>query len=84
MKNKLEQYIQYKRILEETQEILDALKQDIIAYMDGKDTMVAGYHIATYKPYTLTRIDSKALKAADPSLYHKYSVQSTTYRFVVK
>jgi predicted phage-related endonuclease len=84
MKQKLEQYLQYKRILEETQDILDVLKADIIAYMDGKDTIAAGYHTATYKPYTSTRIDTKALKAADPSLYDKYSVPSTTYRFTVK
>ena len=84
MEKKLEQYIEYKRILEETQDILDSLKADIIAYMDGKDSIATGYHTATYKPYTSTRIDSKALKAADPSLYDKYSVQSTAYRFTVK
>lgn len=84
MEKKLEQYIEYKRILEETQDILDGLKADIIAYMDGKDTIAAGYHTATYKAYTSTRIDSKSLKAADPSLYDKYSVSSTAYRFIVK
>lgn len=84
MKNKLEQYMEYKRLLDEIQDILDTLKQEIIAYMDGKDAIAVGYHTATYKPYTSTRIDSKALKAADPALYDKYSVQSTAYRFTVK
>lgn len=81
---KLEQYIEYKRILEETQEILDALKSDIISAMDGKDTIAAGYHVATYKSYSSTRLDSKAIKAADPMLYDKYSVTTTNYRFSVK
>ena len=59
----------------------DALK----AYMtaNGTDELYGPSFKITWREVTSSRLDSKALKAASPELYQRFTKQTTTRRFVI-
>lgn len=59
----------------------DALK----AYMtaNGADELHGASFKITWKEVTSSRLDSKALKAAAPELWQRFSKQTATRRFIV-
>ena len=74
---------QYNRLLEETERIIDGLKDTIKAYMveNNLDTLSGDEHKATYRPVTSSRVDTTALKKELPEVVARYLKTSTTNRF---
>lgn len=77
------QLAQYNRIAEETAAIIDGLKDELkqIMIQAGKDTLIGSEHKATYKPFTSSRIDTKAFKHDLPELAARYTTTNSTMRF---
>lgn len=75
---------QYKRIQEETNDIIDRLKYEIITYMEAydMDTLNGNEHKATYKAVTSNRIDTTALKKDMPKIAAQYTKTTETMRFL--
>ena len=74
---------EYTRMSEEISAEIDALKDEIKAYMaeNNLDTVIGVDHKATYKTVKSNRFDSAALKADAPELYAAYVKTSETKRF---
>lgn len=66
----------YNRIIDETSEILDGLKDSLKQYMteQGIEQLIGTEHKATYKSRDKHVIDSKALKEEMPEIAEKYTV----------
>lgn len=75
---------QYCRIQEEAAVTVEALKDQLKAYMreNGLDTLTGDEHKATYKAVTSSRIDTAALKKNAPAIAEKYTKTTTAKRFV--
>ena len=75
---------QYCRIQEEAAATVEALKDQLKAYMreNGLDTLTGDEHKATYKAVTSSRIDTAALKKNAPTIAEKYTKTTTAKRFV--
>ena len=77
------------RRLESQREELDAqiesLKDEIKAEMTerGVEKLTVGTHRVSWASYTTHRLDAKALKAENESIYERYSKAVTTRRFVI-
>lgn len=75
---------EYIRLQEQAAATVDALKDEIKAYMkdNNLDTLQGTEHKATFKAVTTNRIDSAALKKAMPDVYQEYSKETSAMRFV--
>lgn len=75
---------QYQRIQEEAAATVEALKDQIKAYMTANqlDTLTGDEHKATCKTVTSSRIDTAALKKEHPTLAAEFTKTSETKRFV--
>lgn len=80
---KVNEYRENKRLMEELESINDAIKADIIAMMHGAPEMVQGTAKAIYKDVQSVRLDSKLLQAVHPDIYAKCSKRTTYKRFSV-
>lgn len=80
---KVNEYRENKRLMEELESINDAIKADIIAMMHGAPKMVQGTAKAIYKDVQTVRLDSKLLQAAHPDIYAECSKRTTYKRFSV-
>lgn len=80
---KVNEYRENKRLMEELESINDAIKADIIAMMHGAPEMVQGTAKAIYKDVQSVRLDSKLLQAAHPDIYAECSKRTTYKRFSV-
>lgn len=78
-----DEYRENKRMIEELDAEQDALKDQILAIMDGQDSYTAGAAKATYKEVKSQRFDSAGFKRVYPDLYSKYSRESVYKRFTV-
>lgn len=77
------QLAQYNRMKEETDAIIDGLKDQLKSYMteNGIETLTGDEHKAIYKAVETSRLDSKALKAELPEIAARYTTTSSTMRF---
>lgn len=75
---------QYLRIAEETETIIEGLKDKLKGYMiaEGLETLTGDEHKASYTDVTSNRIDTKALKAELPEIAKRYTKGTTTKRFI--
>ena len=80
---KVNEYRENKRLMEELESINDAIKADIITMMHGAPEMVQGTAKAIYKDVQSVRLDSKLLQAAHPDIYAECSKRTTYKRFSV-
>ena len=80
---KVNEYRENKRLMEELESINDAIKDDIIAMMHGAPEMVQGTAKAIYKDVQSVRLDSKLLQAAHPDIYAECSKRTVYKRFSV-
>lgn len=80
---KVNEYRENKRLMEELESINNAIKADIIAMMHGAPEMVQGTAKAIYKDVQSVRLDSKLLQAAHPDIYAECSKRTTYKRFSV-
>lgn len=65
----------------------EELELEIKKFIGAHDGLVdpdTGKVLATWKACTSTRIDTKALKEIEPSIYAKYSTETTSRRFLLK
>ena len=81
----VEQYREAQQLIEAAQAELEAIKAQVTAEMDrrGVSQMDAGTHRIRLQQVTISRLDSKALRAAVPDLAARFIRQSTTRRFTV-
>lgn len=74
---------QYIRMQEEAAAMVEALKDQLKAYMQaaGVDTLAGAEHKAAYKAVTSNRIDTTALKRDLPDVARQYTRATETRRF---
>lgn len=74
---------QYIRMQEEAAAMVEALKDQLKAYMQaaGVDTLAGAEHKAAYKAVTSNRIDTAALKRDLPEVAQQYTRAMETRRF---
>lgn len=72
-----------QRMAEEAQAEAEALKDEIKALMGDTEELRAGEYRVTWKPVKASRIDTAALKRAMPELAERFTVSSTSRRFVI-
>lgn len=69
------------RITAEIESIRDEIKQTMIE--QGSETLTGTDWKASWKIIEGTRFDSKALKAADPATFARFTVTTRTSRFIL-
>lgn len=72
-----------QRMAEEAQAEAEALKDEIKALMGDSEELRAGECRVTWKPVKASRIDTAALKRAMPELAARFTISSTSRRFVI-
>ena len=60
--NKVEELMEIRKMIEELQGEADAITDEIKAFMDKEETMMAGSWKVTYKETVSRRLDTAALK----------------------
>lgn len=80
---KVNEYRENKRLMEELESINNAIKADIIEMMHGAPEMVQGTAKAIYKDVQSVRLDSKLLKTLHPDVYDECSSKTSYKRFSV-
>ena len=85
MESKVNELRELKRLADELAGEISALEDELKAHMTatGADELHGPSFKITWKPVTSGRLDSKALKAAAPELWRRFTKQTTTRRFVV-
>lgn len=83
MNEKMNTLAEYLRMKDEIEAEIDALKDEIKAYMaeHGTDTVISTGHKATWKTVKSNRFDSAGLKKDAPELYAAYTVATESKRF---
>ena len=72
-----------QRMAEEAQAEAEALKDEIKTLMGDSEELRAGEYRITWKPVKASRIDTAALKRAMPELAERFTISSTSRRFVI-
>ena len=82
---KVAQLRELRRMAEELAGEIAATEDSLKAYMTANCTeeLYGPSFKITWKPVTSSRLDSKALKAAAPELWQRFSKQTTARRFIV-
>ena len=82
---KVAQLRELRRMAEELAGEIAATEDSLKAYMadNGTDELYGPSFKITWKEVTSSRLDSKALKAAVPELWQRFSKQTTASRFIV-
>lgn len=80
---KVNEYRENKRLLEELEAMNENIKADIICMMQGAPEMAQGTAKAIYKDVQIVRLDSKLLQTAHPDIYAECSKRTTYKRFSV-
>ena len=74
---------EYQRMAEDAQTEAEALKDEIKALMGSSEELRAGEYRITWKAVQTNRLDTAALKKAMPELVARFTVSSTSRRFVI-
>jgi predicted phage-related endonuclease len=81
----MKQLAEYNRIADETNAIIESLKDEIKKYMkdNNTDTIIGTEHKATYKTIVSNRFNSADFKKEHSDLYNEYikPVSSTRFTF---
>ena len=85
LQKKVDELRELRRMADDLDAEISAIEGELKSHMDAlsTDTLYGDDFTLTYKPVTSNRLDSKALKAAAPELYQRFSKQTTTRRFIV-
>ena len=70
-------------MIEELTAMNDSIKEDIIAIMGDRETVIEGATKATLKTVTSSRFNSKGFKKEYPDLFTEYSTTTIYKRFTV-
>ena len=80
---KVNEYRENKRLIEELEAMNDAVKAEIIDMMHGAPEMVQGTAKAIDKDVSSVRLDSKLLQATHPDVYAECISKTVYKRFSV-
>lgn len=82
---KVSELRELRRMADELAAEIAATEDALKAYMtaNGADELHGASFKITWKEVTSSRLDSKALKAAAPELWQRFSKQTATRRFIV-
>lgn len=85
LEQKVAQLRELRRMQDELAAEIAATEDELKAYMtaNNTDTLHGPSFKITWKEVTSSRLDSKALKAAAPTIWEQFTRQTTTRRFVV-
>ena len=85
MEIKVNELRELKRMQDELAAEITALEDSLKAHMTASatDEIHGSTFRITWKEVTSSRLDSKALKAAAPDLWQRFSKQTTSRRFVL-
>ena len=85
LETKVNELRELRRMAEELAGEISAAEDALKAYMtaSGTDELTGTSFKITWKEVTSNRLDSKALKAAAPELWQRYSKATTSRRFIV-
>lgn len=85
MEEKVNELRELMRIKEEIDAEISALQDEIKSVMTAQnvDELRGTCYKVTWKPYTQSRIDSKALKTDLPDIAAKYTKTTTARRFLI-
>ena len=80
---KVEELMELRKMAEELQNQMDAITDDIKAYMGDEETMLAGSWKVTWKQTVSRRVDTAALKKVLGDALDEYTKTITTRPFKV-
>ena len=85
LESKVNELRELRRMADELACEIAATEDALKAYMtaNGADELHGPSFKITWKEVTSSRLDSKALKAAAPELWNRFSKQTTSRRFVL-
>ena len=85
METKVNELRELRRMADEIADEIAAIEDSLKAYMtaNGAEELHGLTFRITWKEVTSSRLDSKALKAAAPELWQRFSKQTTARRFVL-
>lgn len=85
LQKKVDELRELRRMADDLSGEITALEDDIKAHMEklNTDTLHGSDFKITWKYITSSRLDSKALKAAAPDLWERFTKTITTRRFIV-
>jgi predicted phage-related endonuclease len=85
LQQKVDELRELRRMADDLSAEITALEDDIKAHMEdlSTDTLHGNDFKITWKSITSSRLDSKALKAAAPDLWERFTKTVTTRRFIV-
>lgn len=85
LESKVSQLRELRRMQDELAAEIAAAEDELKAYMTANDadTLHGPSFKITWKEVTSIRLDSKALKAAAPTIWEQFTRQTTTRRFIV-
>lgn len=72
-----------QRMAEEIAEEMDAIKAEIRAAVEGRETTYAGAYKITLKDVTSSRLDSAAIKRELPEIAARYTKTTTAQRLTI-
>lgn len=76
--------MELKRMREEIDIEIDALEDQIKAYLGETEEVIAGSFKISWKQVTSTRFDMAAFRKALPEIAERFMKQTTTRRFCVR
>lgn len=83
LRTKLNEYRDYKTMLNELQDAMSAIEDDIKSYMGEQEELnVEGVKVR-WTRYQSTRFDSKTFKAEYAAMYEQYTKTTEAHRFTV-
>ena len=85
LESKVAELRELRRMADELAAEITATEDTLKAYMtaNGADELHGASFKITWKEVTSSRLDGKALKAAAPELWKRFTKQTTTRRFIV-
>ena len=85
LESKVNELRELRRMADELAAEIAATEDSLKAYMtaNGTDELYGPSFKITWKEVASSRLDSKALKAAAPELWQRFTKQTTARRFIV-
>lgn len=84
LENLVKEFKENQNMIDMLKNSNDILKNEIIALMNGNDTLYIGVYKVTNKLVNSSRFDTKTFKLDHNDLYNEYIVSSKINRFIVK
>ena len=85
MERKVKELRELRSMADDLAAEISAIEDELKAHMNenGKDELHGPTFKITWKEVTTSRLDSKALKAAVPELWERFTKTSTSRRFIL-